>query len=287
MIEATAVERAWARLLRAAPAERERIGAIQRSLATSHLALRDAALDPDAHDLCVLIDRRLPELIERELDSLPPDDRGRRERVASLVDLVEHFARHCGAKRDGRSDESDYEAEVLRRRFEERLAPAPAEPSISAGDRELGGFGERALALPDGNKASESIARRAYWRARSMVSSSAPVERSSSTAWARSSSLDPVAADRRAPEVAVGLAAAGVGEDHRQGHLAVAKIVADALAHGLGVGRIIDRVVGQLEGDAEVAAVGFEREFGLLAGSPRRSARPGRRRRTRPRSWPR
>ena len=123
VIEATAVDACWTRLARAAPAERERIGAIQRSLATSHSALRDAKLDPDAHDLCVLIDRRLPDLIDRELDSLPPDDRGRRQQVASLVDLVEQFARHCGRKSDGQAAGSAYEAEVLRRRFEERLVP--------------------------------------------------------------------------------------------------------------------------------------------------------------------
>ena len=69
VIEASAVDASWIRLMRAAPAERERIGAIQRSLASSHVALGDALLDPDAHDLCVLIDRRLPELIDRELDS--------------------------------------------------------------------------------------------------------------------------------------------------------------------------------------------------------------------------
>ena len=123
VLEATAVDASWVRLSRAAPEQSERIGAIQRSLATSHVALRDARLDPDAHDLCVLIDRRLPELIDRELDSLPPGDRERRERLSSLVALVEDFARHCGRKRDGNRAGSDYQAEVLRRRFEERLAP--------------------------------------------------------------------------------------------------------------------------------------------------------------------
>ena len=59
---------------------------------------------------------------------------------------------------------------------------------------------------------------------------------------------------------------AGVGEDHRQGHLAVAEIVADALAHSRRVGRIIDDVVDQLEGDAEVAAVALERDLRFLAG---------------------
>jgi hypothetical protein len=125
IIEATAVDASWVRLARAAPGEQERIGAIQRSLATSHLTLRDAKLDPDAHDLCVLIDRRLPELIERELDSLPPGDRERRERLNSLICLVEDFARHCGRKRAGDPAGSDYQAEVLRRRFEERLSGPP------------------------------------------------------------------------------------------------------------------------------------------------------------------
>jgi hypothetical protein len=128
VIEATAVDASWVRLARAVPGEQERIHAIQRSLTNSHLALRDAKLDPDAHDLCVLIDRRLPELIERELDSLPPGDRERRERLASLIGLVEDFARHCGRKRDGNPAGSEYQAEVLRRRFEERLAG----PSLTA-----------------------------------------------------------------------------------------------------------------------------------------------------------
>ncbi len=117
----------WQRLAMAAPAERERIGALQRSLDNSHRALAAARLDPDAHDLCVLIDRRLPELIERELDSLPPDDRGRRQGIGELIGLVEQFARHCSRKRDGQAVDSRYQAQILRRRFEDRLAPPPFE----------------------------------------------------------------------------------------------------------------------------------------------------------------
>jgi hypothetical protein len=117
----------WQRLAAAAPAERERIGALRRSLDNSHRALTTAKLDPDAHDLCVLIDRRLPELIERELDTLPPDDRGRRQAIGDLIALVEQFARHCSRKRDGDGQDSGYQAEILRRRFEERLSPPPFE----------------------------------------------------------------------------------------------------------------------------------------------------------------
>ena len=115
----------WRRLLAAVPAERERVGALQRSLDSSARAFRGAHLDPDAHDLCLLIDRRLPELIDRELDSLPPDDRGRRRAIGELVELVEQFARHCSRKRDGQVQDTSYQAQVLRRRFEQRLAPPP------------------------------------------------------------------------------------------------------------------------------------------------------------------
>ena len=111
-------------LTAAAPGQGERLLAMQRSLEASHRSFRAAELDPEAHDLCLLIERRLPELIDHELDSLPPDDRGRRRQVTELVDLVEQFARHCGRKRDGDRSASTYQAEILRRRFEDRLSGA-------------------------------------------------------------------------------------------------------------------------------------------------------------------
>ncbi len=78
-------------------------------------------MDSDAGELCAMIDKRLPDLIDHELDSLAPDSRGRDKQVGELVDLVEQFVRHCGAKRDGAVDHSAYQAEVLKRRFEARL----------------------------------------------------------------------------------------------------------------------------------------------------------------------
>lgn len=118
----------WQRLTAVAPGQADRLRAIQRSLESSRTSFGSGGLDPDVHDLCVLIDRRLPELIDNQLDSLPPDDRGRKQAVGELVDLVEQFARHCGRKRDGDTSVSAYQAEVLRRRFEERLSdngPSP------------------------------------------------------------------------------------------------------------------------------------------------------------------
>src|SRR3546814_10784433 len=55
------------------------------------------------------------------------------------------------------------------------------------------------------------------------------------------------------------LAAAGDGEQDRQGDLAFAEVVAGILADGGAVGGIVHRVVDQLEGDAEVMAVIVER----------------------------
>lgn len=115
-------ERVWRRLAVAAPRDAERIGVLQRSIERSRLALGSAALDPDAHEVCLLIDRRLPELIEHALDDLPPDDLGRRRQVDELVDLIEQFARDC-SRRNGSDTATDRQgAAVLRRRFEAHLA---------------------------------------------------------------------------------------------------------------------------------------------------------------------
>lgn len=116
------VHNSWRRLAAHAPAHADRISVLQRSFERSRLTLGKADLDPDAHDLCVLIDRRLPELIDRELDDLPPDDRDRGRRLNELVDLVEQFARHCSRKGSGEEGLPRYDAQVLRRRFEERLS---------------------------------------------------------------------------------------------------------------------------------------------------------------------
>lgn len=116
------VHHGWRRLSAIAPAQAQRVAVLQRSLDRSRLALGKADLDPDAHDLCVLIDRRLPELIDRELDTLPPDDRNRGRQIDELVDLIEQFARHCSRKQAGEVSDAGFEAAVLRRRFEDRLS---------------------------------------------------------------------------------------------------------------------------------------------------------------------
>ncbi len=117
----TPLEASWRRLGQSAPHQRDRIVSLQRSLDRSRTSLSQSSMDTDAHELCAMIDRRLPDLIDHELDSLAPDMRGRDRQVGELIDMVEQFVRHCGAKRDGTSTGSAYQAEILKRRFEARL----------------------------------------------------------------------------------------------------------------------------------------------------------------------
>lgn len=115
-------EESWRRLAATAPGQSERVAVLRRSFERSRVALGQAELDPDAHDLCVLIDRRLPDLIHRELDHLAPDDRNRRRQIGELIELIEQFARHCSRKRSGDGTIPGHEAAVLRRRFEAHLS---------------------------------------------------------------------------------------------------------------------------------------------------------------------
>ena len=115
-------DRSWRRLAAAAPQQAERIAVLRRSIERSRLALGKAELDPDATDICLLIDRRLPQLIEHELDDLAPDDRGRRRQIDELVALIEEFARDCSRRNSSDSAQARYNADVLRRRFEAHLS---------------------------------------------------------------------------------------------------------------------------------------------------------------------
>src|SRR4029450_316667 len=61
------------------------------------------------------------------------------------------------------------------------------------------------------------------------------------------------------PEGPLGLVAAPEGEDDGERDLAVAEIVADGLAEFRLLGGVVQHVVDQLEGDAEIEAEAFQR----------------------------
>lgn len=115
-------DRSWRRLALAAPREAERISVLRRSIDRSRVTLGKAELEPDAIDLCVLIDRRLPQLIDHELDDLPPGDRDRNQALSDLITLIEQFARECSRRGADNSEDARRSAEVLRRRFEAHLS---------------------------------------------------------------------------------------------------------------------------------------------------------------------
>src|SRR3546814_92834 len=67
--------------------------------------------------------------------------------------------------------------------------------------------------------------------------------------------------DGALPERPLDLVARLVGEDHRQGDLALAEVVSDGLAQRRLLGGVVEDVVDQLEGDPEVAAEAFQGRF--------------------------
>ncbi len=71
--------------------------------------------------------------------------------------------------------------------------------------------------------------------------------------------LDVALLDAALPESAILLRAAGVGEEHRQGRLALPQIVADILAERFGIASEVEHIVDELEGEAEIAAEALER----------------------------
>ena len=137
-----------------------------------------------------------------------------------------------------------------------------------------------------GSGASASRAISPKWRARPIVSAMAPWRCHQADRLFQRRVVGCVVLDRRFPEVALGRRAAAVGEDDRQRHLALAEIVADILAELLGRAAIVERVVDQLEGKAEIHAVGAQRRAVGAAWRRRSPARPRPRPKTAPRSWP-
>jgi len=64
-----------------------------------------------------------------------------------------------------------------------------------------------------------------------------------------------------APKGAFLLGAPAKGQDHRQGNLALAEVIADGLAQFRLFGGIVQRVVDQLEGNSQIGAEGLQRVF--------------------------
>src|SRR5690606_25045337 len=64
--------------------------------------------------------------------------------------------------------------------------------------------------------------------------------------------------DRALPESPLLFRSPAIAENHRQGDLALAEVVADILAEILRASAVVERVIHQLEREAQVRAVGLE-----------------------------
>ena len=71
--------------------------------------------------------------------------------------------------------------------------------------------------------------------------------------------LPPFPAEDPAPESLLLLIAPAVGENDRQGDLALGEVIAHGLAQIGLPGGIVEHVIDKLEGDAEIQTVGFQR----------------------------
>ena len=91
---------------------------------------------------------------------------------------------------------------------------------------------------------------------------------------------DVAIADAPGPEGPVVGRSPVIGEEHRQGELALAEIIADILAERGRGAAVIQRVIDQLEGKAEIGAIGAQ--GGLIVARPVRQHAPHFPRRRRP-----
>ncbi len=92
--------------------------------------------------------------------------------------------------------------------------------------------------------------------------------------------VDLAGLQRALPELALAIRSAPHREDDGEGDLTLAKIVTDLLAELGLAAAIVERVVDQLEGDAEIGAVGAACRLFRLGRCQPAPVRPRRRRRT-------
>lgn len=112
---------AWDRLEQAAESRAPELRALRSELAGIHAALPVQSLDPQVHDLRVLIEKRIPQLIDSGLACLPDETQARSAATSELVDLVGRFARGSREQERILVNASRREHDAVRRRIEGHL----------------------------------------------------------------------------------------------------------------------------------------------------------------------
>lgn len=112
---------AWSRLSLAAGVHRAEVRRLEAQLAEVWRALPNPSLDPQVHELQLLIGRRVPELIETRLSCLPLRRDEREQAVGELLDLLGEFTDDTMRRYEGLAISGRQRHEVVRRRIQGHL----------------------------------------------------------------------------------------------------------------------------------------------------------------------
>lgn len=115
----------WERLAHHSGEHRQRLLALYRELTSTHQSLPPQSLDPDVHECRILIEKRIPQLIDSRLDSLPAEPNQRSAAIGDLLDLVERFADDCRAREERLLQTRQDDHDIVRRRIEGHIARDP------------------------------------------------------------------------------------------------------------------------------------------------------------------
>ncbi|MFC7536542.1 hypothetical protein ACFQPG_04090 [Sphingomonas sp. GCM10030256] len=111
----------WVQLRSLAGYRAEEVHALCSQLASTREQLPTQSLDPQVHELRILIEKRIPQLIDSGLACLPADPRERTEATNELIDLVGRFAADCRERERQVAHGHHAEHQALRRRIEDHL----------------------------------------------------------------------------------------------------------------------------------------------------------------------
>ncbi len=118
---AATIDMAWSRLALVAGPHRADVRRMEAQLAEVWRALPGQSLDPQVHELQLLIGRRVPELIETRLSCLPLRRDERELAVGDLLKLLGDFTQDTVGRYESVATAGRQRHEIVRRRIEGHL----------------------------------------------------------------------------------------------------------------------------------------------------------------------
>lgn len=118
---ADAIDASWNRLAMVAGQRHSEVRRIEGQLAEVWRALPAQSLDPQVHELQLLIGQRIPQLIDTQLSCLPLRSRERGQAVDELLNLLGDFTQDSVGRYERLAIGSRHQHEIVRRRIEDHL----------------------------------------------------------------------------------------------------------------------------------------------------------------------